>query len=287
MDRARTGQQQLATKSTHGISMQIRQITSYDELSGIEALQTAIWQFEPMAVTPRHVFIAAIRSGGLVLGAFDSQDTFIGFALAFRGERHDRPCLYSHLVGVLPSMQSQGVGYDLKMQQREFAKSLGYESIVWTFDPLLAKNACLNIQKLGGKVYTFLPNTYGSTAFKLFGSGFPTHRLELCWHVNEPIEPEDQPVCQATPVIEPNPSNYPTVNHDLLYHPDNKTLALPIPAHHLPMRIDEPEKAHRWQESVCLCAKTLLNSGYSIQRFESGDQHSSYIFKHKSLTSEL
>ena len=121
--------------------MHIRRITSYDDLQGIEALQTAVWQFEPMAVTPRHVFIAAIRSGGLVLGAFDEQDTFIGFALAFQGERNNRPCLYSHLVGILPSMQSQGVGYDLKMQQRKYGLELGFESIIWTFDPLLAKNA--------------------------------------------------------------------------------------------------------------------------------------------------
>ena len=270
-----------------GVTMQIRQITSYDELSGIEALQTAIWQFEPMAVTPRHVFIAGMRSGGLVLGAFDQQDTFIGFALAFRGERLGRPCLYSHLVGILPSMQSQGVGYELKMEQRRFAKSLGFESVVWTFDPLLAKNACLNIQKLGGKVYTFLPNAYGSTAFKLYGSGFPTHRLELCWHVNQPIASETGPECEATAVLEVDEDNFPKVNHDILYHPENKTLSLPIPAHHLPMRIEAPEQAHRWQESVCLCAETLLSNGYSIQSFRTGENYGSYIFKHKSLTSAL
>ena len=259
--------------------MHIRRITSYDDLKGIEALQTAVWQFEPMAVTPRHVFIAAIRSGGLVLGAFDEQDTFIGFALAFQGERNNRPCLYSHLVGILPSMQSQGVGYDLKMQQRKYGLELGFESIIWTFDPMLAKNARLNIGKLGGKVYSFLPNAYGSSAFKLYGRGFPTHRFELCWHLKQTNAPDEPSGINGISVIDTTNIEHPKVLSDLLYNPNGQTLKLPIPAHHLAMRVNEPYLAHSWQESACHCADVLLKHGYSIQDFRSTDTYGEYILR--------
>ena len=72
--------------------MHLRTLDSHDELEAIETLQTEIWHFEPQSVTPRHVFIAAVRSGGLVLGAFDHADTLVGFSLAFRGERNGEPC---------------------------------------------------------------------------------------------------------------------------------------------------------------------------------------------------
>ena len=53
-----------------------KNLDSHDELEAIETLQTEIWHFEPQSVTPRHVFIAAVRSGGLVLGAFDQRGYF-------------------------------------------------------------------------------------------------------------------------------------------------------------------------------------------------------------------
>lgn len=263
--------------------MKIRQIDNYDDLSGIEALQTAIWQFEPMAVTPRHVFIAAIRSGGLVLTAYDDQDTLIGFALAFRGERQGQAVLYSHLVGILPSMQSHGVGYILKMRQREHAMEQGLEAIVWTFDPLLAKNACLNLQKLGGRVYTFIPNAYGASAFKIFGDGFLTHRFEVFWHLKNSPTFDAGLFETSKRLINTQNGNEPLVDRALLEGAEGEPLILPIPAHHLPMRIENPALAHQWQDSVCHCAQVLLARGYAIAGFSAQEPYGQYLLTYRPL----
>ena len=59
--------------------------------------------------------------------------------------------LWSHMAGVLPEYRG-GLGYRLKLAQRERALAQGYDLIEWTFDPLQAMNAHFNFAKLGGVV---------------------------------------------------------------------------------------------------------------------------------------
>jgi len=260
------------------MTMLLKELKSYDDFEALEPLQQAIWQFEPMAVTPRHVFIAAARSGGLVLGAFDDQNNLAGFALSFRGERDQTPCLYSHLMGVLPTLQNQGIGYELKMAQRAFALENGLDSIVWTFDPMMARNACLNIQKLGGKIYRYIPNAYGSSDFKMYGDGFPTHRFELHWHVNAiPSSTSSWALEERETLITLNDAGEPTIEHAVLEGAKDKSVLLPIPGNHLEMRQSNPGLAHRWQDSVVACASTLLESSHRIESFQGDLKKGSYL----------
>ena len=249
--------------------MHLKVLESYEDFDDIEALQTHIWQFEPHSVTPRHVFIAGARSGGLVLGAFDHQGKLVGFSLGFRGQREGKPCLYSHLTGVLPELQGQGVGYALKMAQREHALDVGLDSIVWTFDPLMMPNARLNLQKLGGVVYRYIPNAYGASAFKMYGDGFPTHRFELHWHLAHTVHRSEKVNDDWTGAV--------TESAELLYLSDGRApevdasalatvLAggrgiLRIPEDHLRMRRLDPSLARLWQNAFFQCAEACLESG--------------------------
>ena len=75
----------------------------------------------------------------------------VGFAYAVVGMKDGRPMQWSHMLGVLPEFRG-GLGYQLKLAQRERALAQGYDLIEWTFDPLQAMNAHLNFAKLGGVV---------------------------------------------------------------------------------------------------------------------------------------
>ena len=265
--------------------MHLKTLDSHDELDAIETLQTKIWHFEPQSVTPRHVFIAAVRSGGLVLGAFDHTDTLVGFSLAFRGEKDGEPCLYSHLTGVLSALQGQGFGYRLKMAQRDFALEHGLNCIIWTFDPLMMPNARLNLQKLGGQVFDYIPNAYGSSAFRMYGDGFPTHRFELCWRVDEGsllsderLARRERDLLNAPLLIETDTRGWPSLNEQVL----EQTLAgaqaaLPIPENHLGMRQTDKECAQAWQAMFFRCADQCLMGHHYVEAFRGTQSGGLYL----------
>ena len=108
----------------------------------------------------------------------------VGFAYAVVGMKNGRPMLWSHMAGVLPEFRG-GLGFRLKLAQRDRALAQGYDLIEWTFDPLQAMNAHFNFAKLGGVVDEYAPNFYGESTSALH-RGTPTDRVVLSWKIAEP-----------------------------------------------------------------------------------------------------
>ena len=69
--------------------------------------------------------VGANLHGGLVLGAFLPDGEAVAMSFAFLGRIEGRLCLYSQLTGVVPGYQSQGLGYRIKMHQRDIARAEG------------------------------------------------------------------------------------------------------------------------------------------------------------------
>ena len=84
------------------------------------------------------------------------------------------------MLAVAPEYRNRGVGKMLKLAQREDALARGIELIEWTFDPLEAKNAFFNIEKLGAIVRRYTPDFYGASTSPLHGN-LPTDRLHAEW----------------------------------------------------------------------------------------------------------
>jgi predicted GNAT superfamily acetyltransferase len=59
----------------------------------------------------------------------------------------------------------------------------GIDRITWTFDPLLSRNAWLNITRLGAVCNTYLRNFYGKMDDNL-NRGLPSDRFDVDWWVN-------------------------------------------------------------------------------------------------------
>ena len=98
---------------------------------------------------PVATMVGANLHGGLVLGAFLPGGEAVAMSFAFLGRIEGRLCLYSQLTGVVPGYQSRGLGYQIKLLQRDFARAEGIERIAWAFDPLQAGNAHFNLARLG------------------------------------------------------------------------------------------------------------------------------------------
>jgi predicted GNAT superfamily acetyltransferase len=173
-------------------SVGIVRLESIRDFRQCELLQLSIWGADPIEVTPADVLITVHRHGGLVLGAFDSAHAMIGFLFGFPGiTGGDNPSAgapgrlqhCSHALGILPEWQGKGIGFRLKLAQREWLLDQGIGLVTWTFDPLESGNAVLNIGKLGAVCRCYLRDLYGAMPDAL-NAGIPSDRLEVAWWLN-------------------------------------------------------------------------------------------------------
>lgn len=163
-----------------------------EDFLACERLQQIVWRLgaEDIPKATASMLIASQRYGGMVIGAFDRQGELIGFLFGLPGRvPPDNPAaagaewqLCSRIMGVHPDWQGRGVGYRLKLAQREWALAHGYELVTWTYDPLEAANGTLNLGKLGAVCRCYLRDFYGPMADGL-NVGLPSDRFEVAWWV--------------------------------------------------------------------------------------------------------
>jgi predicted GNAT superfamily acetyltransferase len=166
----------------------IRACDGTAELDACVRLELDTWGYDETEIIPRKTFLLAQKIGGQVLGAFD-EDELVGFALSLPGIKNNGgrpiPYLHSHMLAVKPAYRNQGIGAQLKRQQRDEALERGIRLMEWTFDPLEIKNAFLNIRRLGVVCRSYRANFYGVSSSRLQG-GLPTDRLLAEWQLDSP-----------------------------------------------------------------------------------------------------
>ncbi|NWG34456.1 MAG: GNAT family N-acetyltransferase [Chloroflexi bacterium] len=164
----------------------IKLLETPEEMTLVEALQRAVWPGSETDIVPAHVFITAVHNGGLVLGAFQNEE-LVGFVFGFPGldftPDGPRPKHCSHMMGVKPGLRDSGIGFALKRAQWQMVRKQGIDHITWTYDPLLSRNANLNIAKLGAVCNTYRRSEYGDMRDGL-NAGLPSDRFQVDWWVN-------------------------------------------------------------------------------------------------------
>jgi predicted GNAT superfamily acetyltransferase len=153
-----------------------RLFASPDDARACVAVQEEIWgaKFDDyVAASLLHV---ATYIGGLAIGAFAPNGTMLGFVFSLVGTRGGETVHWSHMLAVREHAQGSGIGRRLKEAQRAELARRGIARVFWTFDPLQARNAHLNFNRLGVHVVDYVPNMYGVTRSPLH-LGLPTDRL--------------------------------------------------------------------------------------------------------------
>jgi len=149
----------------------------------VVSIQIEVWG-EDGEVVPASVLLASIKRGGILVGAYD-RDHLVGFVWSMPGWRDGVPTQWSHMLGVRPIARGAGLGELLKVAQRDRALAAPVDLIEWTFDPLQAQNAHLNMATLGCVATTYRVNTYGEMIGPLH-RGTPTDRLVAEWWIRKP-----------------------------------------------------------------------------------------------------
>jgi predicted GNAT superfamily acetyltransferase len=166
-----------------GDEIRVRRAATRTDFDSCVLLQRAVWGLSDLEITSAIQLIATTHAGGLLHLAESGEGQAVGFAYAFPAIRGGVPHLHSDMLAVVPEYQQRGVGGRLKWAQREDAVARGVDLITWTYDPLQARNAHLNLRRLGAEAVEFLENFYGITTSSLH-HGLPTDRLLVRWALN-------------------------------------------------------------------------------------------------------
>ncbi|MFZ3588850.1 GNAT family N-acetyltransferase [Bacillus sp. DJP31] len=260
---------------------QIKRLEKIKDIETVETIEQQIWKKPP---TPFHQTYTASKNGGLVLGAYKNEK-LVGFQYSFSGFKNGESYLCSHMLGILPDYQKNGLGYEMKLVQQKLALEMGYSLIVWTFDPLESVNAYLNLHKLKGIGATYLENHYGTMKDSL-NQGLPTDRFLVEWwirseHVTKGNKGyEEQPF---TPMLETEltKEGFPTIIGENNRKADQRVVYVPVPENIQQMKKEQPELAKEWRFKTREIFRALCQEGYIAEdvKRDTNKRISYYMFK--------
>ena len=245
----------LAAARRHGVSL--RELRRLDEHHAAVELLAEIWGRPDNPPIAPELLRAFAKSGGYIAGAFEDE-TLVGVTVGF----HTAPelqALHSHIAGILPSVSGRSIGYAMKLHQRAWAIARGIPTIEWTFDPLVARNAYFNIQKLAAMPVEYLTNFYGIMGDGINGED-ETDRLLIRWQLL------DEDVAAAA-----------TAGRSSRVDPHARgCVRIAVPADIETLRRENPAEAGQWRSRVRSELGSALADGGRIVGF---DRTEGYIVK--------
>jgi predicted GNAT superfamily acetyltransferase len=179
---------QVAGRALGTAGIEVREVSALADLARIRGVFDEIWQpapTEPLVTVDQ--LVAWANTGQYVVLALDAREPHrpvIGASVGFLAAPIGRT-LHSHITGVLGQGRGRALGYAIKLHQRAWALERGLDTITWTFDPLIRRNAWFNLAKLGALPTRYLVDFYGQIGDALNGTD-ESDRLHLAWRLASP-----------------------------------------------------------------------------------------------------
>ena len=256
-------------------STTIRDLEDISEIEPMLRLEQEVWGLDEADVTPVTLVVALKAAGSILLGAFEGRE-LVGFAMAFPSLEQGKIGLHSHMLAVRPSHRRYGLGYRLKLAQRERAVAMGITEMTWTFDPLRSPNAHLNFGKLGVISDSYRIDFYGpQTSSHLHTNG--TDRLWVTWHmadsrVQQRLSGKDgsAEVLDALNHLEPlvrfNGDGNPAEGN-LAASLSRQRIAIEIPGDMDRIEHDDRERARQWRLATRRAFTAALQADFIVKEF--------------------
>jgi predicted GNAT superfamily acetyltransferase len=253
----------------------IRELESVADLQRALDLEKEIWACDDADITPITLAVATRAGGSIWLGAFDG-DQLVGFAFAFPSLEQEGVAFHSHTVGVRPKYQSAGVGYQLKLAQRQRVLALGVKTMTWTFDPLRSYNAHFNFSKLGVISDRYHVDFYGPrTSSQLHSNG--TDRLWVIWNLadnrvedrlkGKSVRTETLDALKhLEPLVRFNGNGRP-VEGDLTAALGRQRIAIEVPGNIGPLESSDIALAREWRLATRHAFTESLKAGFFVKDF--------------------
>jgi predicted GNAT superfamily acetyltransferase len=251
----------LANDAAAACGVRLRALTSLDDADALVRVMVATWGEQ----IPRETIRALAGSGNVPWGAFD--DDLIGYVLGWVAvDPSDGLHEHSHMLATFPDRRHRGVGYALKLAQRASCLDRGIDLVRWTFDPLVARNAHLNINKLGASCDRFHRDYYGSMPDAI-NAGDRSDRLVARWRLNDLPGPPPPPGGATLAVRSEGPVRAPEP-HVVDGAGDGDIVGIQIPADHAGLRTFHAELAMAWRDAVGAALDACLARGLAVVAFD-------------------
>src|SRR5213079_532117 len=212
--------------------LHIRHLSTHEDFVACVALQEDTWGAAFSERVPAAILKVSQRLGGITAGAFDAQDRLLGFVFGMTGVENGRLVHWSDMLAVRPELRDHGIGRRLKEFQRDTLLERGVGLVYWTFDPLVARNAHLNFNRLGVRVSEYVIDMYGSDTESALHRGLGTDRFIVAWDIATPAAtdtPARREATNAARVVNPSDGDGVPTTPRLRDGPAAATLRVEIP----------------------------------------------------------
>lgn len=244
----------------------IRELVTHDERASAVRLQEETWGAGFTERVPAAILLVGQKLGGVSAGAFTASGTLAGFVFGMTGPKGGKLAHWSDMLAVRADMQGRHIGRALKQYQWERCRAAGVETMYWTFDPFVARNANLNLCRLGARIDEFVQDMYGTNTNSRMHGSLGTDRFVAEWPVStEPSPlPSDEAAFAGIPVAGGRPGEAPGSGEPL---PAAPGVAVRIPADYHALLESDLELARAWRMSARRAFLHYLPLGYRVSAF--------------------
>jgi predicted GNAT superfamily acetyltransferase len=271
-----------------------RSLRSVADLDACLRLQTRIWGDDLMGAVPPMMLKVIQEAGGVLAGAFAEgaeaamrdeaieAGEMLGFVCGLAGWRQGRPVHWSHMLGVHRAARDHGLGRRLKWLQRELVLAQGIDAVYWTFDPLEARNAHLNFNRLGVELDAYRRDFYQGLLDSHRVTGIGTDRFVVAWPLRHPRVERARSGALPEPATVERYATAPVVNVEPEGSGAQDEAPRPLPEPQLPggdrARVEIPAKIQHvkraseeggaaWRRSTRAAFERLLADGFRVETF--------------------
>jgi len=256
--------------------LKIRDFESHADRAQCVELQELTWGRGFTEKVPAAMLLVAQKTGGVVAGAFDDSGRMLGFVFGVTGVKDGKLIHWSDMLAVHPSAQGMHLGEQLKDYQRDKCRAMGIATMYWTYDPLVARNAHLNLNRMRARVDEFVVAMYGEETNSPLQGDMPTDRFVIAWAIDpaqgsEPVGtlPDALPLAVGEDAREGELVDAPNVG-------------VRVPRDISALAAEDIASARRWRFATRRAFSHYLARGYHVRGFVADATGGTYLLTRRS-----
>jgi predicted GNAT superfamily acetyltransferase len=248
------------------VDFAIEELRELEDLRELAELFALVWGRPGEPPISSDILRALAHSGNYLAGT-RSGGRLIGGIVGWLGGHppHDLH-VHSHILGVVPGIEAQGLGFQLKQHQRRWCLDRSIGAVEWTFDPLVRRNAYFNLTKLGAEAERYLVDFYG-TMNDGINAGDESDRILIRWELSSDKAMRAAAGMPVEAAVHDAAARVLAVGAD--GEPESTALhgpraLLQVPEDIVALRRSSPELARRWRHAVRAALGDAMAAGYRV-----------------------